>query len=94
VRLGPYFSVSRTRSAPSPLPQALHAFGDCEGLFACTMVRGVGWLTRRRRIGSLYWWAGRDAAYIIGGVGMAAVTAVAWKGLVDPTAGGEKKKKK
>jgi len=43
---------------------------------------------------SLYWWAGRDAAYIIGGVGMAVVTAVAWRGLADPTAGGEKKKKK
>jgi len=55
---------------------------------------GAEWLTRRHRAGSLYWWAGRDAAYIIGGVGMAVVTAVAWRGLADPAAGGEEKKKK
>jgi len=33
---------------------------------------------------TLYWWAGRDLAYIIGGTGMVAVTAVAWGGLVEP----------
>lgn len=35
--------------------------------------------------GSLYWWAGRDVAYLIGGIGMLIVTAVAWRGLVEPT---------
>ena len=62
--------------------------GDCDVL---------GQMIRERAnevysTGSLYWWAGRDAAYIIGGVGMSLVTAVAWRGLVDPAMDEMKKK--
>ncbi|KAI5787120.1 major facilitator superfamily domain-containing protein [Geopyxis carbonaria] len=33
---------------------------------------------------SLYWWAGREIAYTLGGCGMVAVMALAWRGLAMP----------
>ncbi|CCX06467.1 major facilitator superfamily domain-containing protein [Pyronema domesticum] len=41
---------------------------------------------------SLYWWAGRDVAYLVGGTGMALVTGMAWRGLVEPVKVEEEKK--
>lgn len=32
----------------------------------------------------MYWWAGREVAYTVGGVCMSLLTAVAWRGLVEP----------
>ncbi|KAK6340643.1 hypothetical protein TWF696_008967 [Orbilia brochopaga] len=40
---------------------------------------------------SLYWWAGREVAYAVGGASMVAVTAIAWSGL---TAGAAAKREK
>ena len=32
----------------------------------------------------MYWWAGRDVAYNVGGTAMVLVTAFAWSGLTEP----------
>lgn len=39
----------------------------------------IGWFGGHA--GTLYWWAGRETAYVVGGTGMVGVATLVWRGL-------------